>query len=429
MRVLIIGSGAREHALGQIILRSPGCSGLYFAPGNPGTSLLGTNCDISPSDFEAIAKFVHKEQIQLLVVGPEEPLVKGISDFLAKNPLTQSLWVVGPGKAGAMLEGSKDFAKAFMEKYGIPTARYNAFSALTIEEAKAFLTTMNPPYVLKADGLAAGKGVLICTSIEEAKQELEEMLIHRKFGAASEKVVIEEFLTGTELSMFVLTDGNNYLLLPEAKDYKRIGENDTGPNTGGMGAVSPVPFADEQFISKVKQRIIRPTLQGLQKEGIPYRGFIFLGLICVEGEPFVIEYNVRLGDPEAEAVLPRIESDFLAHLVAAANGTIEDEQLVISQAASATIVMASGGYPGKFNVGYPISGLHHVNESLVYFAGVSGSSELPISNGGRVLAVTSLAPTIEEALVKSYESASRIHFCDVYFRTDIGKDLIHFLKK
>ena len=427
MRVLILGSGAREHALGLVISRSPQCSGIFFAPGNPGTSRIGVNFDIEPTDFEAVANIIQTETIQLVVVGPEGPLVEGISDYLKSKEYAFPVGVIGPDKAGAKLEGSKEFAKAFMQKYDIPTARYGSFSLSSITEGRAFLGSMSAPYVLKADGLAAGKGVVICNNPEEANAVLDDMLVHRRFGVASEKVVIEEFLNGIEISMFVLTDGVSYLLLPEAKDYKRIGENDTGPNTGGMGAVSPVPFADAAFLAKVDQRIIKPTLIGLQKEGIPYCGFIFFGLMCVDGDPLVIEYNVRMGDPETEAILLRIESDFLSHLVATANGTLASESIRVSQSAAATIVIASGGYPGEYETGFEVAGIQDINKSEVFFAGLKGNPDLPVTMGGRVMAISSIASNLQHAVAASYESAKNIRFQNMYYRRDIGLDLMQFL--
>ena len=424
MNVLILGSGGREHALAWKIAQSPLFSKLFIAPGNAGTQHSGTNLDVDISDFEAVKNAVLDNQIELVVVGPEAPLVDGIADFFLRNEEIRNIPVIGPGTRGAMLEGSKDFAKEFMFKYDIPTAAYKSFIAEEIEDGKKFLETFDPPYVLKADGLAAGKGVLILEDLEEAKKELGNML-SGKFGRAGDKVVIEQFLDGIELSVFVLTDGNSWLILPEAKDYKRIGEGDTGLNTGGMGAVSPVPFAHDGFLEKVEKRIVKPTIEGLKKENIPYTGFIFLGLIKVEGEPFVIEYNVRMGDPESEVVLPRIKSDFLSLLIAAGRGELSKEKIIFDEQTVATVMLVSGGYPESYKKGKVITGLEKVEESVLFHAGTatgSGSGEV-VTAGGRVIAVSSYGKDMKEALEKSYRNAEKIEFEGRYYRGDIGFDL------
>lgn len=423
MNILLLGSGGREHALAWKIDQSPLCRKLYIAPGNAGTEDCGTNVTFNPNDFSAVASFVKTHNIDMLVVGPEEPLVKGIADYLGADPSTQNLLVVGPGKEGAMLEGSKDFAKDFMKKYNIPTAAYQSFTAETIEMGVDFLETLTPPYVLKADGLAAGKGVVIVHSLDGAIDTLRSMLLEKSFGAASEKVVIEEFLTGVEVSVFVATDGKNWVLLPEAKDYKRIGEGDTGPNTGGMGAVSPVVFADSSFMRKVKERIIEPTIQGLQREAVPYKGFIFFGLMSVNGEPFVIEYNVRLGDPETEVILPRINSDVVALLSAIATKKLNEYVLEVCPDFAVTMMLVSGGYPGDYEKWQPISRLEEVSDSHVFFAGAMRKGEEVLTSGGRVMAVTSLHPSLPKALHISMDNADKIRFNGKYFRRDIGLDL------
>ncbi|MCM1484565.1 MAG: phosphoribosylamine--glycine ligase [Muribaculaceae bacterium] len=423
MNILLLGSGGRESALAWKMSQSPRLGNLYIAPGNGGTSAYGTNVELSPMDFEAIERFVADHDIDMIVAGNEDPLVAGVADyFAARRP---ELLVAGPVKAGAALEGSKDFAKRFMTTYGIPTARYRSFTADTLAEGQAFLEELKPPYVLKADGLAAGKGVLIINDLAEAKEALAEMLAG-KFGASSATVVIEEFLSGIECSVFVLTDGKGgYRVLPVAKDYKRIGEGDTGLNTGGMGAVSPVPFADEAFMGKVRDRIILPTLDGLRREGIDYRGFIFLGLINVGGEPMVIEYNVRMGDPETEAVMLRIDSDLVTLLEGAARGDLADIELKESPMAAATVMMVSGGYPGSYPKGYAISGLDDVEGSTVFHAGTKRNADGTVrTSGGRVIAVSSLGGDIAEALAHSYESIGRLGFDGAYFRRDIGRDLM-----
>lgn len=421
MNILLLGSGGRESALAWKISQSPLTDALYIAPGNGGTGLYGTNVAISPLDFDAIERFVAEKAIDMIVAGNEDPLVAGIYDRFA----SKGVLVVGPSAAGAALEGSKDFAKAFMMRHNIPTARYRSFTAATIEDGYRFLEQLKAPYVLKADGLAAGKGVLIIDSLDEAKSSLSEML-GGMFGKSSATVVIEEFLSGIECSVFVLTDGNGgYRILPVAKDYKRIGEGDTGLNTGGMGAVSPVVFADSEFMEKVEKRIIRPTVDGLRKENITYRGFIFLGLINVGGEPMVIEYNVRMGDPETEAVMLRIDSDLVPLLKAAAEGNLGDLPLEISKDAAVTVMLVSGGYPGSYSKGLKINGNLNPTRSILFHAGTkkTDSGEL-LTNGGRVISVSSKAPTVAEALKLSFETAAEINFEGMYFRHDIGRDLL-----
>ncbi len=406
------------------ISQSPLCNKLFIAPGNSGTALCGVNVSLKPNDFPGIREFVRQEAVDMLVVGPEEPLVRGIADFFRKDESLKDLLLIGPTSAGARLEGSKAFAKSFMMRHGIPTAAYRSFTRETLEEGKRFLQEMAAPYVLKADGLAAGKGVIICDSLDEARDTLEEMLCDELFGQASATVVVEAFLKGDEISVFALTDGDSHVLLPSAKDYKRIGEGNSGPNTGGMGAVSPVPFADHSFMEKVETRIIGPTIDGLKKEGIPYCGFIFFGLIKVEGDPYVIEYNVRLGDPEAEAILPRISSDFLELLVAAGRRELHRHRLTISPEHAATVVLASGGYPGNYETGFPLLNLEDVKKSLVFHAGIRKEGGLLKTNGGRVLAITSLGGDLSRALQLSYESARTVDFRGKYCRFDIGKDLL-----
>ena len=423
MNILILGSGGREHSFAHMISKSPNCKKLFVAPGNAGTSKIATNIALKPTDFEAVKKVVLQEKIEMLVVGPEDPLVQGIQDFFKKDEQLKNVAVIGPSKRGALLEGSKERAKEFMALYNIPTAAYESFTKESLDAGKAFLETLKPPYVLKADGLAAGKGVLILKDLGEAKQELENMLTGDKFGAAGAKVVIEEFLDGIELSVFVLTDGKNYLTLPTAKDYKRIGEGDTGLNTGGMGAISPVPFADEEFMQKVESRIIKPTVEGIQKENIDYTGFIFIGLIKVGDEPYVIEYNVRMGDPETEVVLPRIETDLVDLLQKASEGKLNEVELQVKKEAAATVMLVSGGYPEAYEKGREISGFEEVKDSVVFHAGTSEENGKILTNGGRVLAITSFGDNYEQALKKSYQNADKLHFDKMYFRKDIGFDL------
>jgi phosphoribosylamine--glycine ligase len=423
MTILLLGSGGREHALAFKMLQSSKCATLFVAPGNAGTAKIAINISISPTNFEAIKEFVLKEKIDMVVVGPEDPLVLGIYDFFKNDLQLNHIPVIGPSKVGAQLEGSKEFAKEFLVKHNIPTAAYDSFTAATVEKGCLFLETLQSPYVLKADGLAAGKGVLILQDLEEAKNELRNMLVHAKFGNASKKVVIEEFLDGIELSCFVLTDGKNYKMLPTAKDYKRIGEGDTGLNTGGMGAVSPVPFADAILQEKIETRIVKPTVEGLLKDQIEYKGFLFIGLIIVNGEPIVIEYNVRMGDPETEVVMPRIKSDVVALFQAVANQKLNEVSLEIDPRSATTVMLVSGGYPEEYEKGFEISGLENVLDSLVFHAGTKLENGKVITNGGRVLAVTSFGENFQEAIKKSYQNIDKLHFDKMYFRKDIGKDL------
>jgi phosphoribosylamine--glycine ligase len=423
MVILLLGSGGREHALASKMLQSSKCSTLFVAPGNAGTAAIATNITINPTDFNALKSFAIQEKVEMLVVGPEDPLVLGIYDFFKKDSELSHIPVIGPSKVGAQLEGSKEFAKEFLVKHKIPTAAYDSFTAATVEKGCLFLETLQPPYVLKADGLAAGKGVLIIQDLEEAKTELRNMLVHAKFGNASAKVVIEEFLDGIELSCFVLTDGQQYKILPTAKDYKRIGEGDTGLNTGGMGAISPVPFADSVLLDKIETRIVKPTVEGLQKDGIDYKGFIFIGLIIVKGEPIVIEYNVRMGDPETEVVIPRIKSDLVELFQAVANGNLNDVSLAIDQRSATTVMIVSGGYPEEYEKGKEIFGLDKMEDSLVYHAGTKIENGKLVTNGGRVLAITSFGNDFQEAIKKSYQNIDKLHFDKMYFRKDIGKDL------
>lgn len=423
MNVLVLGSGGREHALSWKISQDSHCSSLYIAPGNAGTSSVGTNVALNPEDFSAVADFIRAKEIHLVLVGPEAPLVKGIRDYLENQSDLNHLLIIGPGRKGAQLEGSKDFAKEFMQKHQIPTAAYRTFNSSQVEEAKAYLEGISSPYVLKADGLAAGKGVLILEDLEEAKTEIENMLANAKFGEASSKVVIEEFLDGIELSVFALTDGNNYVLLPNAKDYKRIGEGDTGLNTGGMGAVSPVPFANESFMQKVEEKIVRPTVSGLKSDGIPYTGFIFFGLIKVGNEPYVIEYNVRMGDPETEVVMPRIKSPFLQLLEKAGKGELENIQVEMDSQYATTVMMVSGGYPESYEKGKVVTGLERIEDAVVFHAGTREEGNKVITSGGRVLAATGMGSTIKEALDASYRAVDKIQFESSFVRRDIGKDL------
>jgi phosphoribosylamine--glycine ligase len=422
MNVLLLGSGGREHALAWKMAQSPLCNQLYIAPGNPGTEDWGENVPLALTDFAAIADFVKTQSIACLVVGPEDPLVNGITDYL-RQTCGSDLIIVGPPREGATLEGSKDYAKAFMARHNIPTARYQTFNAATLKAGFAFLESLHPPYVLKADGLAAGKGVLIIHDVAEAKTELKNMLVDAKFGQASAQVVIEEFLSGIEFSVFALTDGKNYVLLPEAKDYKRIGDGDSGLNTGGMGAISPVPFVDAAMWQKVEERIVKPTIKGLAKENISYQGFVFFGLINVGGNPMVIEYNVRLGDPETEAVLPRITSDLLALFEKMHAQKLNEAKLEISAEIATTVMVVSGGYPGDYEKGLEISGVENVADALVFHAGTAAKGDKIVTNGGRVMAFTGLAATKEKALQQSYSAINKICFNGIYYRKDIGLDV------
>lgn len=424
MNILLLGSGGREHALAWKIAQSPLCNTLFIAPGNAGTQACGTNVPLSNTDFRKIGEFVIENTVELVVVGPEEPLVRGLGDYFRTEPALSRVAFLGPGSQGAALEGSKDFAKKFMMRHQIPTASYRTFHQSQLAEAKKYLEQFSPPYVLKADGLAAGKGVVIPDTLESAYKELEEMLAKGKFGEAGNTVVIEEFLKGMELSVFVLTDGKDYVILPEAKDYKRAGDNDSGPNTGGMGSVSPVPFAGRDFMKKVEERIVQPTVRGLQKDGIPYTGFIFIGLMNVKGDPFVIEYNVRMGDPETESVIPRIRNDLAALLLAAASGKLAGKSVEVAPETAVTVVAVSGGYPGEYRKGKAIHGTDKAEGSLVFHAGTMEKDGVLLSNGGRVLAVTSLRSSIEEARDATYRSLRNIAFDDMQYRKDIGKDLM-----
>ena len=422
MNILLLGSGGREHALSWKMAQSDLLSKLYIAPGNAGTAEVGTNVPLNPNDFDEVKNFVIENSIEMVVVGPEEPLVRGIKDYFLNNPFIAHIPVIGPGKTGATLEGSKEFAKEFMFRHNIPTAGYLSVTSKNIEEGFAFLEKLKPPYVLKADGLAAGKGVLILDDINEAKTELKAML-EGKFGAAGNTVVIEEFLSGIELSVFVLTDGHGYLILPEAKDYKRIGENDEGLNTGGMGAVSPVPFADKDFMAKVKERIVRPTIEGFKKDNITYKGFVFIGLMSVDGEPYVIEYNVRMGDPESEVVIPRIKSDLVELFKAVAAGNLKEKSIEIDERTVTTVMMVSGGYPGSYEKGKTISGIDKTSDCIVFHAGTKQDSDNVVTNGGRVIAVSAFGNDKDDALAISYKNAEVINFDKKYYRKDIGFDL------
>lgn len=423
MNILILGSGGREHAFTWKLSQSKHRLNLFIAPGNAGTATLGTNLPVAVTDFEAIKKAVLEHSIDMVVVGPEDPLVKGIHDFFLADGQLKQIPVIGPQQQGAQLEGSKDFSKRFMQRHQIPTARYETFTKETLEQGLAFLETLQPPYVLKADGLAGGKGVVIPTTLEDARKELKEMLAHSKFGAASAKVVIEEFLNGIELSVFVLTDGNSYKILPAAKDYKRIGEGDTGLNTGGMGAISPVPFADDAFIKKVETRIIVPTINGLKKEGIPYKGFIFIGLMNIQGDPFVIEYNVRMGDPETEVVIPRIKSDLFELFKGVAQGNLHEKAIELDERVATTVMLVAGGYPEEYKKGDAITGVEDVKDSMIFHAGTTHKDQQLVTNGGRVMAITSFGNTMNEALQHSFDNAERIRYQKKYYRKDIGQDL------
>ena len=430
MNILLLGSGGREHAMAAKIAESKLCNKLFIAPGNAGTTQCGTNIDLKLDNFNQIGKFVIDNNIQMVVVGPEAPLVAGIADYFAQKPELKNIMLIGPSAKGAQLEGSKDFAKLFMQRHGIPTAAYRTFTRDTLKEGQAYLATLQPPYVLKADGLAAGKGVLILDNLKEAKHELQLMLKEAKFGDASSRVVIEQFLSGIEISVFELTDGKHYKILPSAKDYKRIGEGDTGLNTGGMGSISPVPFADKAFMQKVEHRIVIPTIKGLQKEDIPYKGFIFLGLMAVTAEdgtldPYVIEYNVRMGDPETESVFPRIKSDIVELFTATWNGNLHQVSLDIDERTAACVMLTAEGYPEKYRKGDVISGLDKVDNSLIFHAGTkTGLSGNIVTNGGRVLCVTTLGSTLPTALLDSLQNAEKIQWKGRYYRHDIGQDLL-----
>ena len=423
MTILILGSGGREHTFAWKITQSPLCKALYVAPGNSGTAQIATNVNIAVTDFEAIKALVLEKGINMVVVGPEDPLVQGIHDFFLNDNELNKVAIIGPEKAAAELEGSKEFAKEFLYRHNIPTAAYQSFSASNLEEGYVFLETLNPPYVLKADGLAAGKGVLILNDLDEAKAELKSMLVDAKFGEASTKVVIEEFLDGIELSCFVLTDGKNYKILPTAKDYKRIGEGDTGLNTGGMGAVSPVPFATLEFLSKIEERIVKPTISGLQKDKLPYKGFVFIGLIKVGEDPKVIEYNVRMGDPETEVVLPRLKNDLVEVFQAIANQTLDKINIEIDERTATTVMLVSGGYPEAYEKGKEITGLETITDSIVFHAGAKFNNDKIVTSGGRVMAITSFGNNYNEALKKSYQSIEKLDFDKMYYRKDLGFDL------
>ncbi|MDO4218060.1 MAG: phosphoribosylamine--glycine ligase [Bacteroidales bacterium] len=429
MNILLLGSGGREHAIAYKLAQSNKCSRLFIAPGNAGTMQCGTNVDLNINDFDAVKEFVFKNDVALVVVGPEAPLVGGIVDSFKEDSRMRHVMVLGPSQQGAMLEGSKDFAKEFMARHNIPTAGYRTFTAETLQEGLDYLTTLKASYVLKADGLAAGKGVLILDNLKEAQQELREMLQEAKFGNASSRVVIEEFLSGIELSVFVLTDGTHYVMLPSAKDYKRVGEGDTGLNTGGMGSISPVPFADKEFMKKVEQRIVSPTIRGLSKEKIPYCGFLFVGLMNVEGDPYVIEYNVRMGDPETESVMPRIKTDLVQLFTQACEGTLNKNAIDIDNRTAACVMMVANGYPQQYLKGKTISGIEDVKDCLVFHCGTSvGPKGETLTNGGRVICVTALAEGLPQALLASYQNADLIKWDGKYMRRDIGQDLLKYLE-
>ncbi|MCK7589541.1 phosphoribosylamine--glycine ligase [Subsaxibacter sp. CAU 1640] len=423
MNILILGSGGREHTFAWKISQSPLCKKLFVAPGNSGTAEIAQNVNISVTDFEAVKELVVSKAIDMVVVGPEDPLVEGIHDFFLDDEVLKKVPVIGPQKAAAQLEGSKEFAKEFLFRHNIPTAAYQSFNAQNVEEGYHFLETLNAPYVLKADGLAAGKGVVILNDLNEAKAELKRMLVDAKFGKASTKVVIEEFLNGIELSCFVLTDGKHYKILPTAKDYKRIGEGDTGLNTGGMGAVSPVPFADDDFMQKIEERIVKPTVLGLQKDSLPYKGFIFIGLIKVGNDPKVIEYNVRMGDPETEVVLPRLKNDLVELFIALEKQSLNEKEISIDERAATTVMLVSGGYPGAYEKGKVISGLETIEGSIPFHAGAIVKDGQVVTSGGRVMAITSYGDTYQEAIKKSYENIEKLHFDKMNYRKDIGFDL------
>lgn len=423
MNILVLGSGGREHTFAWKIAQSPLCKDLYVAPGNSGTAEIATNVNIGVTDFEAIKTLVLDKNIDMVVVGPEDPLVKGVHDFFLNDDSLKQVSVIGPQKEAAELEGSKEFAKEFLYRHNIPTAAYESFTKDSLDKGYAFLERLKPPYVLKADGLAAGKGVVILNDLDEAKAELKSMLVDAKFGEASTKVVIEEFLDGIELSCFVLTDGKNYKILPTAKDYKRIGEGDTGLNTGGMGAVSPVPFATDEFLNKIEERIVKPTINGFKKDNLPYVGFVFIGLIKVGDDPKVIEYNVRMGDPETEVVLPRLKNDFVEILQAMSNGTLDKIDIEIDERAATTIMLVSGGYPEAYEKGKEISGVKNITESIPFHAGSQLKNGNIVTSGGRVMAITSYGNTYKEAIKKSYQSIEKLHFDKMYYRKDIGFDL------
>ena len=424
MNILILGSGGREHAFALKLSESSKVKQLFVAPGNAGTNKIAENINVDLSDFDAVKKIVLENNIKMVVVGPEVPLVEGVHDFFLADIDLKNIPVIGPKKDGALLEGSKDFSKQFMQKHGVPTARYQSFTKENLEAGFTFLETLEPPYVLKADGLAAGKGVLILNSLEEAKIELEDMVSNEKFGKASTTVVIEEFLKGIELSVFVLTDGKSYKILPSAKDYKRIGEGDLGLNTGGMGAISPVPFADAAFLNKVEELVVKPTIAGLQKDGIDYRGFIFIGLMNNNGSPSVVEYNVRMGDPETEAVLPRITSDLFDLFEGVAHQNLHEKSFSVTDKTATTIMLVSGGYPEAYEKNKEIKGFENIKESIIFHAGTATLDDKVVTNGGRVMAVTSFGDTIEEALEKTYRSIDKIHFDQMNYRKDIGFDLV-----